>query len=346
MHPLRSCRFIGHVAFLCVRSSLLLLVPRIPAKSGMAFQVSIPRGGAGLPGYPMPSPTKSQPSRRSPQKLAPLGDFEKMLTPMPIDVTQQFSKKSLRSSMSLPTLQPTGGRRQMRSLASLAELHNASAQRDREEDSSFVAMRNLSTWFQKQDIVRASAPRRRRPLWTPSTNRGISAAADQFFAAGATVPGILREQKDALPAPPPPPALPPIANPKKGKSGVAEMASSALNARYGDMFKAFQFIDQDRSGFIGAKELARALDLWNIPIDRETVFKLVQECDKDGNGEISYNEFVDALARDTVAGAAMGKRGMQAKEAMGVEALDSEFLGHKHMKNVKASINDFNFDDL
>ena len=35
------------------------------------------------------------------------------------------------------------------------------------------------------------------------------------------------------------------------------------------------------------------------------------------------------LARDTVAPAAMGKRGMQAQDAMGVADLDREFLGHK-----------------
>ena len=46
------------------------------------------------------------------------------------------------------------------------------------------------------------------------------------------------------------------------------------------------------------------------------------------------------LARDTVTLAAMGKRDMQAKEAMGVVDLDPEFLGHKKIKNVRASIND------
>ena len=38
--------------------------------------------------------------------------------------------------------------------------------------------------------------------------------------------------------------------------------------------------------------------------------------------------------------AAMGKRGMQSKEAMGVVDLDPEFLGHKKVKNVRASINE------
>ena len=49
-------------------------------------------------------------------------------------------------------------------------------------------------------------------------------------------------------------------------------------------------------------------------------------------------QFVDALARDTVTMAAMGKRGMQAQEAMGVASLDKEFLGHKSApKNVQAA---------
>ena len=51
-------------------------------------------------------------------------------------------------------------------------------------------------------------------------------------------------------------------------------------------------------------------------------------------------QFVDALARDTVTLAAMGKRDMQALEAMGVADLDKEFLGfNRTIKNTKASIN-------
>jgi hypothetical protein len=56
---------------------------------------------------------------------------------------------------------------------------------------------------------------------------------------------------------------------------------------------------------------------------------------------VDYKEFVDVLARDTVAPAALGKRDMQAKEAMGVESLDKAFLGHGNsVKNARASIND------
>ena len=96
------------------------------------------------------------------------------------------------------------------------------------------------------------------------------------------------------------------------------MASEAMNSRFSDMFKAFQYVDMDRSGTLDKNEISRALDLWNIPIEDAKLNELILSCDRDGDGHVDYKEFVDALARDTVAPAAMGKRGMQAKEAMGV----------------------------
>ena len=44
------------------------------------------------------------------------------------------------------------------------------------------------------------------------------------------------------------------------------MAEEGMNSRFSDMFKAFQYVDLDRSGRLSKKELQRALDLWNIPI--------------------------------------------------------------------------------
>ena len=96
----------------------------------------------------------------------------------------------------------------------------------------------------------------------------------------------------------------------------------SLNSRYGNMYKAFQFVDTDRSGTLSMSELRRALDMWNVQFDPTTLEQLVRQCDSDGNGGIDYKEFVDALARDTVAPSAMGKRDMQSKEAMGVGMFD------------------------
>jgi hypothetical protein len=74
------------------------------------------------------------------------------------------------------------------------------------------------------------------------------------------------------------------------------------------------------TGTLNEKEITRALDLWNIPIDQSKLRDLIAACDGDGDGEVDYKEFVDVLARDTVAPAAMGKRDMQSKEAMGVNS--------------------------
>ena len=125
------------------------------------------------------------------------------------------------------------------------------------------------------------------------------------------------------------------------KSAFVKSASDALNSRFSDMFKAFQYVDLDRSGTLNEKEIRRALDMWNIPIEDDKLKDLIAACDEDGNGEVDYKEFVDVLARDTVAPAAMGKRDMQAEEAMGVASLDKAFLGHgAGVKNAKFSIND------
>ena len=50
---------------------------------------------------------------------------------------------------------------------------------------------------------------------------------------------------------------------KKATKDLMSMAESGLNSRFSDMFKAFQYIDLDRSGRISRDELMRALKLWN-----------------------------------------------------------------------------------
>ena len=95
-----------------------------------------------------------------------------------------------------------------------------------------------------------------------------------------------------------------------------------MNNRCKNMFKAFQHIDTDGSGTLSESELRTALSNWNIPVGPETWAEIIAACDGDNSGGIDYKEFVDALARDTVALSAMGKRDMQSKEAMGVGMFD------------------------
>ena len=126
------------------------------------------------------------------------------------------------------------------------------------------------------------------------------------------------------------------------KSDLFVGAATKMNERFTDMRKAFYFVDQDRSGTLDKKELRRALDMWNLPIDDAKLDDLIEACDTDGDGQVKYDEFVDALARDTVNPAAMGKRGMQSKEAMGESAyalLDEMIAGGPKKKHFISSIN-------
>ena len=69
---------------------------------------------------------------------------------------------------------------------------------------------------------------------------------------------------------------------------------------------------------------------------------LMAACDADGNDGIDYNEFIDKLARDTVAPGAMGKRGMQSKDAMGEDAfemLNEQVCMQSNHAHKKARIN-------
>ena len=65
--------------------------------------------------------------------------------------------------------------------------------------------------------------------------------------------------------------------------------------------KAFADIDRDGSGRLSRDELEGALHRWKIPVNEAKLDALVTACDADGDGNISYPEFVDGLARDLVA---------------------------------------------
>ena len=78
-----------------------------------------------------------------------------------------------------------------------------------------------------------------------------------------------------------------------------------------------------------------------MPIDDYKLDLLFEEYDEDDDGGIGYEEFVDALARGTVSNAAMGKRGMQSKEAMGVARHEmlGEQLGHGKKESFVPTVN-------
>ena len=56
---------------------------------------------------------------------------------------------------------------------------------------------------------------------------------------------------------------------------------------------AFQHFDLDGNGHISRTELETALS--QLGIEQKDVDQIIQEADKDGNGEIDYNEFCSMM---------------------------------------------------
>ena len=99
-------------------------------------------------------------------------------------------------------------------------------------------------------------------------------------------------------------------------------AEQKIHVKFGNIKKAFKYLDVDNSGKIGITEFKKFLSGQNIDVDDDNVKHMLDLIDTNKDGEIEYDEFVDHLSRETVAIAAMGKRGMQSKEAMGVSAFE------------------------
>ena len=227
-------------------------------------------------------------------------------------------------------------------MASPAFYHPSREQIGRIERAAIInaAIRDVHREF----TYASPKPLQRHLALPPSISSG---ALQRTTMTKAALPPIAAEEMMAkanyVPAGPTRQELAARAKQKVKSTQFVQSASNALNSRFSDMFKAFQYVDLDRSGTLDKKEIARALDLWNIPIDNAKLDELIAACDDDGNGEVNYKEFVDALARDTVAPAAMGKRDMQAKEAMGqddVEVLSEHIKRRPTKTNERFSINE------
>ena len=59
-----------------------------------------------------------------------------------------------------------------------------------------------------------------------------------------------------------------------------------------DLRMAFKLFDEDDNGLISAEELRKVLSSLQMDYSDAEIDKMVEEADLDGDGSISYNEFV------------------------------------------------------
>ena len=60
-------------------------------------------------------------------------------------------------------------------------------------------------------------------------------------------------------------------------------------------YEAFQLFDTDSSDSISVSELKSVLKALGKDLNNEQVRTMMDSCDKDGNGEISFKEFLDLM---------------------------------------------------
>ncbi|URE33872.1 calcium-dependent protein kinase [Musa troglodytarum] len=64
------------------------------------------------------------------------------------------------------------------------------------------------------------------------------------------------------------------------------------------LYKAFEYFDEDKSGYITVEELEQALKKYNMG-DEKTIKEIITEVDTDRDGRINYEEFATMMRKDS-----------------------------------------------
>ena len=75
-----------------------------------------------------------------------------------------------------------------------------------------------------------------------------------------------------------------------------------IHDKYKNIWKAFRAFDENKDGKLSKQEVLMAVRCFNLPIPREHVLQLIDSCDANGDGLISYNEFASVLKRKDALG--------------------------------------------
>ena len=250
-------------------------------------------------------------TKRNPRDEVKAAWFEKY-----VQETNTRALATLNHSLMKSSMRSTGSARRSSSLASSPRSSSRHSPRfglptDYRPPSAFLIDPPSSrvprgNWISSLDDAKLDTPAERSavPSTPPPLRQGLERHRPQQVRTLAPLPPLPHVQSQVV----------------KERDAFKSQVSGVINERFSSMYKAFQFIDVDRSGKVDRQEIHRALELWNLPVDEAKLNGLLAQIDRDGDAQIDYKEFVDALARDTVSINAMRKRDMQSKEAMGVDA--------------------------
>lgn len=64
-----------------------------------------------------------------------------------------------------------------------------------------------------------------------------------------------------------------------------------------ELRQAFDLFDTDGSETIDPKELRAAMQSLGFETKNQTIYQMVQDIDKDGDGDIDFDEFLDLMTR-------------------------------------------------
>merc|ERR1712029_1282315 len=73
------------------------------------------------------------------------------------------------------------------------------------------------------------------------------------------------------------------------------MKKSNEQEQLDDLKEAFKMFDRNKDGFIDLNELKKVTSLIGTSLSNADLCKFMNEADKDGNGKIDYEEFVDMM---------------------------------------------------
>ncbi len=99
-------------------------------------------------------------------------------------------------------------------------------------------------------------------------------------------------------------------------------------------FKAFDLFDTDGRGTIDPKELRAAMQSLGLDAKNQTIYQIIKDIDKDGAGEIDFDEFLDLMTSRLV--------GSDSKEDIHkiFELFDDDKTGYISLQNLKRVANE------